>query len=85
MPLRHVLRALVFVWLLCGMAAEAVIKLEFPVSRIYRDAKTVRSGTVVAVDVGKRLVEVKPGACSRCRIPLPGSPEGGTEPAASAS
>jgi hypothetical protein len=55
------LSVLMFAWpLLAGMTAQAVIKLEFPVTRIYGDAKTVRSATIVAVDVGGKLIEARP-------------------------
>lgn len=48
-------------WALLSLTAEAVIKIEFPVSRIYKESKTVRSATVVAVDASRGVVAVKPG------------------------
>lgn len=61
MQARRVSFALPLVWLvMLNTVAEAVIKIEFPVSRIYRDAKTVRSATVIGLDVEKRVIEVKP-------------------------
>lgn len=40
--------------------AQAVIKIEFPVSRMYAESKTVRSATIVSVDAASGLVEAKP-------------------------
>jgi len=42
------------------LSAQALIKVEYPVSRIHRESNVVRSGTIVAVDAGRGVVEVKP-------------------------
>jgi hypothetical protein len=43
-----------------GLPAEAVIKVEYPVTRIYGESKIVRSGSVLSADAGRGVVEVKP-------------------------
>lgn len=43
-------------------AALALIKLEFPVSRMYRDSKVVRSATIVSVDAARAVLEAGPAA-----------------------
>ena len=48
------------VLLLGSPSAEALIKIEFPVTRIYAESKTVRSASVVSVDTNRWLVEAKP-------------------------
>ncbi len=47
-------------WLLLIPAAHALIKIEFPVTRMYAESKTVRSASVVSVDAGRGLVEARP-------------------------
>ena len=46
--------------LLGPRCADAVIKIEFPVTRMYADSKTVRSAVVISVDAGSGMVEAKP-------------------------
>ncbi|MEI6210457.1 MAG: VCBS repeat-containing protein [bacterium] len=40
--------------------AQALIKIDFPVTRMFAESKTVRSAVIVSVDAGGGVVEIKP-------------------------
>jgi hypothetical protein len=50
---------IVVAWLASGLSTPALIKVEFPVSRIYGDSETVALGAVVSLNPENRVAELK--------------------------